>query len=425
MNAQNISTAAGKLGLIIALLLALTLQTNAAVTITVDSNPVGSEITIAPGDTVTIGVYDSVGSNGIYYLDFYPCPPTNYVLSNPFLNCPEGMVCAAVWLGDFCEYEIQTQWPPTVPPTPGTIFQTDLEFTGPEDVTIQLVDGMSFAVLKTLTIHQVEPPPLYGPQISINGVAINGVSEITVDTGSTISIGIHDDLGNAPPDAFTAYLDFDPNDPQLYTLSNPQLGAAAGDAAAFTGPDPTPTANQYQIDQAWSTATPSIGSIVTVDDKAETEGGTVINLWDSRTGLGAPVDTMTIRHDPGCWTGDAASREVWESVGSPECWCKSVNPRQCHGDADGGPQGRFDYYASTFDLNILTDAWNKNLTNTLAGSTGITQWICADFDRMSQGRFLYRVGTDDLDILSAWWQIPGGPPPDCEDVIGPQAQGPP
>lgn len=95
----------------------------------------------------------------------------------------------------------------------------------------------------------------------------------------------------------------------------------------------------------------------------------------------------------------------WELVGRPDCWLTSVNPRQCHGDADGQSQSQNDYWVSTNDLDILIAAWNKPLSQ-LSGNQ-----ICADFDHLPQGQ--YRVSTNDLDILIANWQIPNGPSADC------------
>ncbi|MHC4728422.1 MAG: hypothetical protein ACYS17_14470 [Planctomycetota bacterium] len=98
-------------------------------------------------------------------------------------------------------------------------------------------------------------------------------------------------------------------------------------------------------------------------------------------------------------------KNEWLSVGSPECWIASINPRQCHGDADGASQGNDIYWVSTNDLDILISAWNKPLES-LTGNQ-----ICADFDHLPQGNF--RVSTNDLDILIANWQLPNVPAPDC------------
>jgi hypothetical protein len=98
-------------------------------------------------------------------------------------------------------------------------------------------------------------------------------------------------------------------------------------------------------------------------------------------------------------------RDEWLAVGSPQCWIASINPRQCHGDADGIAQGNNKYWVSTNDLDILVAAFNKPLES-LTGNQ-----ICADFDHLPQGN--YRVSTNDLEILIANWQLPGVPAPDC------------
>jgi hypothetical protein len=98
-------------------------------------------------------------------------------------------------------------------------------------------------------------------------------------------------------------------------------------------------------------------------------------------------------------------KDQWLAVGSPQCWIASINPRQCHGDADGASQGNNKYWVSTNDLDILVAAFNKPLES-LTGNQ-----ICADFDHLPQGN--YRVSTNDLEILIANWQLPGVPAPDC------------
>jgi len=115
-----------------------------------------------------------------------------------------------------------------------------------------------------------------------------------------------------------------------------------------------------------------------------------------------------------CWSGDAASTITWNAVGSPDCWCKSVNPRQCHGDADGAAFGRQNYWVYTNDLTILKNAWQ------IAAGPTTEPGICADFDRQGFGRQNYRVYTADLTILKKHWQISNKPDPNCQDVVGSQ-----
>ena len=99
--------------------------------------------------------------------------------------------------------------------------------------------------------------------------------------------------------------------------------------------------------------------------------------------------------------------DEWIAVGKPDCWCASINPRQCHGDADGASQDENIYWVSTNDLNILIEAWNKPLESLFGNQ------ICADFDQLPQGEQKYRVSTNDLDILIANWQIADAPASDC------------
>lgn len=99
--------------------------------------------------------------------------------------------------------------------------------------------------------------------------------------------------------------------------------------------------------------------------------------------------------------------EQWQAVGMPDCWVSSINPRQCHGDADGTAQGKQNAWVSTNDLNILIDAWNKPL------SALSSNQICADFDHLPQGKQQFRVSTNDLDILITNWNLENGPAADC------------
>jgi hypothetical protein len=169
----------------------------------------------------------------------------------------------------------------------------------------------------------------------------------------------------------------------LLIMSAPALSQYSIDWYTIDGGGGTSTGGPYtltgtigQPDAAWS-----IGGIY------ELLGG----FWP-----GGPLPQYTGPH-----------YEQWLAVGSPACWCAGVNPRQCHGDADGKSQGKKKYWASTDDLDVLIAAWNKPL-ELLSGKE-----ICADFDQLPQGKKQYRVSTDDLDILIANWQIANGPAPDC------------
>ena len=105
------------------------------------------------------------------------------------------------------------------------------------------------------------------------------------------------------------------------------------------------------------------------------------------------------------YTGPDA--EEWVTVGSPDCWISSVNPRQCHGDVDGLSEGKQKYWVSTNDLQILIEAWNKPLS-ALTGNQ-----ICADFDHLPEGKQNFRVSVNDMEIFLANYNKANSPAPDC------------
>ncbi|MFH1717264.1 MAG: hypothetical protein ABIF19_07935 [Planctomycetota bacterium] len=114
-------------------------------------------------------------------------------------------------------------------------------------------------------------------------------------------------------------------------------------------------------------------------------------------------------------TGDytGPQPEQWEEVGKPDCWIARINPRQCHGDADGTSQGKQSFWVSTTDLDVLIAAWNKTFPEIDGKTADTVPLICADFDHLAQGKSKFRVSTNDLDILIANWQLAGKPAPDC------------
>jgi hypothetical protein len=105
--------------------------------------------------------------------------------------------------------------------------------------------------------------------------------------------------------------------------------------------------------------------------------------------------------------------EQWNAVGQPDCWLSSLNPRQCHGDADGTSQGKNKFWVSTIDLDVLIASWNKTFAELDGQMIGGVPLICGDFDHVSQGKQGFRVSTNDLDILIANWQAAEAPAPDC------------
>jgi len=105
--------------------------------------------------------------------------------------------------------------------------------------------------------------------------------------------------------------------------------------------------------------------------------------------------------------------EQWNAVGQPDCWLSSLNPRQCHGDADGTSQGKNKFWVSTNDLDVLIASWNKTFAELDGQMVGGVPLICGDFDHTAQGKQEFRVSTNDLDILIANWQAADAPAPDC------------
>ncbi len=113
----------------------------------------------------------------------------------------------------------------------------------------------------------------------------------------------------------------------------------------------------------------------------------------------------------GSYTGPQP--EQWNAVGQPECWMSIINPRQCHGDADGTSQGKNKFWVSTNDLDVLIASWNKTFAELDGQMVGGVPLICGDFDHIAQGKQQFRVSTNDLDILIANWQAADAPAPDC------------
>jgi hypothetical protein len=115
---------------------------------------------------------------------------------------------------------------------------------------------------------------------------------------------------------------------------------------------------------------------------------------------------------PICYTGPQLAQ--WQAVGEPDCWCSSVNPYQCHGDADGLGEGKGNYHVSSNDLNTLLAAWNKNFAAIDGLDYNGIPLICADSDHLPEGKGAYRVSSNDLNTLLWYWNNKNGAvPADC------------
>jgi hypothetical protein len=124
---------------------------------------------------------------------------------------------------------------------------------------------------------------------------------------------------------------------------------------------------------------------------------------------------------PSAWTTGAASvttycfgsgvtgQPEWLFAGRPVSWCYS---RQCHGDADGLPEGKSPniVQVGTNDLTKLQNAWLVNNAGMYAAPDPNGG---ADFDRDEEGKSpnIVRVGTNDLTILQNNWL--SNPAADC------------
>jgi len=118
----------------------------------------------------------------------------------------------------------------------------------------------------------------------------------------------------------------------------------------------------------------------------------------------AAVD-MNVSSGSTCYDGMTAAQKLeWTKAGRPCCWCW---PRQCHGDADGLPYTKSNYWVAAPDLTIMKNAWN--IPNGPVGAPG----ACADFDRAVYTKSNYRVAAPDLTILKRYWNIANKPDPNC------------
>jgi hypothetical protein len=110
-----------------------------------------------------------------------------------------------------------------------------------------------------------------------------------------------------------------------------------------------------------------------------------------------------------CFGAAVTGQAEWLYAGRPRSWCY---PIQCHGDADGLPEGKSPniVQVGTNDLTILKAAWQKDNNNIYAAPDPNGG---ADFDRAEEGKSpnIVRVGTNDLTIMKSYWQLT--PASDC------------
>ena len=150
----------------------------------------------------------------------------------------------------------------------------------------------------------------------------------------------------------------------------------------------------------------AIGSEITIAANV-IRGGSVV-MED----LGAVGVNLTGCTLGGCFPSGHADYTEWVTVGKPDSWC---NPRQCRGDADGAQEliaGKYLYWVTANDLQILVDNW-------MAQDPASDAALSADSSHSNEliaGKYLYRVSAIDLQILVNNWMDAQGSPPDCLDV---------
>ena len=244
--------------------------------------------------------------------------------------------------------------------------------------------------------------------------------EVVVDSGVTIT-GV--ESSNTDYWVYPGSIVIDTNDPPEVVNEGTPIASGQGTSSAIlemgslhspTGPS---GANSPALSGVLITLQLS-GTDCNVTVSGNGTRGNVVNYAADQadTAYGAPCYIA-----PACWTGAGADWTEWDTVGRPTCWC---NPRQCHGDADGTKEGRFNYWTAIEDLAVLKAAWSKSYAN-IAGQvwdhgTYTTPLICADFDRLYEGRFQYRVAVEDLGILKKHWSKANLPDPNCVDIVGNQ-----
>jgi hypothetical protein len=142
-------------------------------------------------------------------------------------------------------------------------------------------------------------------------------------------------------------------------------------------------------------------------------GGVVLTDPD----VAADVDTtaataVTITVDD-CPFSTTSECDEWVAMGSPASW---VNPRQCHGDADGAQDGNPKsgyFWVWSSDLNALLAGWKQPYS----GDPEVDPWISADFSHSEEGNpksGYFRVWAQDLNILLEYWKQ-ADVPEDCLD----------
>jgi len=167
--------------LILALMLSLAVSANAALTIVVNGQDAGSEITIAPSDTVMLGVNSDQSGNAGLYLAFmgivgettlgewtgvYDIAASPITIGANAYATPYGYFPDV----DMDIWELSNTEPVLHPELiPGVGFNLAFHCLAEGDVDIQLLDE-GFSVVDALTIHQVIPEPMTVALLGLGGL---------------------------------------------------------------------------------------------------------------------------------------------------------------------------------------------------------------------------------------------------------------
>jgi hypothetical protein len=249
--------------------------------------------------------------------------------------------------------------------------------------------------------------------------------DITVDAGTIQAIGdyaVGDDNNNYGifPANFSRYITVDATSGEVsdWAVAGYTPVADPNDPGALGGLGTDGIT--IEMGSLYDTAAPALSGrlcVLTVSSSCSmkvelnaTRGNVVLeDASEADVNLDAATDVSITVGDE--YTG--LHPEEWEEVGKPDCWIAAINPRQCHGDADGASQGKTKFWVSTNDLDVMVEAWNKTFAQIDGLEKNGVPLICADFTQTPEGKQRFRVSIQDLDILTDNWQQANAPAPDC------------
>jgi hypothetical protein len=160
--------------LVLMLVLGLTTAASAVISdasLTLDGG--SSDITIAPSDSVVIGITNNVAVEGIVYL--YVGPRSLQTLSGATILDPAGdFGSQSTFVYDvFDGFEVVvSDSDPAVAPNMaiGTVFEVTLHCDGEGDIELYLYDSTEETLLDSMTIHQVIPEPITVALLGLGGL---------------------------------------------------------------------------------------------------------------------------------------------------------------------------------------------------------------------------------------------------------------